>query len=316
MQKIVILDAGTLGEDLSLDPLRALGQVCAYPATAVSDIPDRVADCDILIQNKVRITKEVLCAAPRLKLICEAATGYDNIDLCAARARGVAVCNVPGYSTPSVVQLTVATVLSLATHLQVYAAYVADGSYTESGHPTSLTPVYHELEGRTWGILGYGHIGRGVAAVARALGCQVLVSTRTPTASACCVDLDELCRRADILTIHVPLSDTTRGIIDRRRIAMMKPDAIVVNVARGAVTDEAALADALRTGRIGALGADVFSTEPLPPSHPFYASRRHPRVCFTPHMAWGSFEARTRCLHTIAENIRAFLDGRLLNRID
>ena len=296
MQKIVILDAGTLGEDLSLDPLRALGQVCAYPATAVSDIPDRVADCDILIQNKVRITKEVLCAAPRLKLICEAATGYDNIDLCAARARGVAVCNVPGYSTPSVVQLTVATVLSLATHLQVYAAYVADGSYTESGH--------------------YGHIGQGVAAVARALGCQVLVSTRTPTASACCVDLDELCRRADILTIHVPLSDTTRGIIDRRRIAMMKPDAIVVNVARGAVTDEAALADALRKGRIGALGADVFSTEPLPPSHPFYAIRRHPRVCFTPHMAWGSFEARTRCLHTIAENIRAFLDGRLLNRID
>lgn len=314
--KIVILDAETLGEDLSLDPLREIGEVVAYPSTSREEIAARVADCDILVQNKVKIDETVFSAAPRLRLVCEAATGYDNIDLVAARAHGVAVCNVPGYSTPSVVQLTLSMVLSLATNLPAFAEAVASGAYTAGGRANILTPVYHELAGKTWGIVGYGNIGRSVGDVARALGCRVVVSKRTPCEDAECVSLDELCRISDIITLHTPLSDETRGLIDRRRIGMMKQDVILVNVARGAVTDEAALAEALAEGRIGALGVDVFSEEPFSENHPFYAIRKHPNVCLTPHMAWGSFEARTRCLATIASNARVFLAGGRQNRID
>jgi glycerate dehydrogenase len=314
--KIVILDAETLGGDLSLEPLREIGDVVAYPSTKHEEIAARVADCDILVQNKVKIDETVFSAAPRLRLICEAATGYDNIDLAAARAHGVAVCNVPGYSTPSVVQLTLSMVLSLATNLPAFAEAVANGAYTAGGKANILTPVYHELAGKTWGIVGYGNIGRGVGAVAEALECRVVVSKRTPCTDAECVSLDELCRMSDIITVHTPLSAETRGLIDRRRIEMMKNSVIFVNVARGAVTDEAALAEALTEGRIGGLGVDVFSEEPLPESHPFYAIRKHPNICLTPHMAWGSFEARTRCLETIASNARVFLSGGRQNRID
>lgn len=313
--KIVFLDAETVGHDISLDPLRAFGEVIPYPTTRPEEVAERIRDCDIVVQNKVKITDAVLDAAPNLRLVCEVATGYDNVDVEAARARGVAVCNVPGYSTPSVVQMTVATVLSLASHLPTYAAYVASGDYTASGKATLLAPVYHELAGMTWGVVGYGDIGRGVAAVARALGCEVIATKRTPTDEVTCVPLDELCRRADIITLHTPLTEETRGMIDRRRIGLMKPQVILVNVARGAVTDEAALADALREGRIGALGCDVFSAEPMPKEHPFYPLREYPNICLTPHMAWGSFEARTRCLATIAENIRVFLAGGRQNRI-
>ena len=314
--KIVILDAETLGNDLSLAPLCEIGEVIAYPSTSREEIAARVADCDILVQNKVKIDEAVFSAAPRLRLVCEAATGYDNIDLAAARAHGVAVCNVPGYSTPSVVQLTLSMVLSLATNLPAFAEAVASGGYTAGGKANILTPVYHELAGKTWGIVGYGNIGRGVGAVAEALGCRVVVSKRTPCADAECVSLDELCRISDIITVHTPLSAETRGLIDRRRIEMMKRDVIFVNVARGAVTDEAALAEALAEGRIGGLGVDVFSEEPFSENHPFYVIKDVPNVCLTPHMAWGSFEARTRCLATIASNARVFLSGGRQNRVD
>ena len=156
----------------------------------------------------------------------------------------------------------------------------------------------------------YGDIGRGVAAVARALGCRVLVCRKTQSAEDYCVDIDTLCREADIISLHTPLNDSTRGLIDRKRLSMMKPGTILINVARGAVTDEAAVAEALQSGHLGGLGVDVYSTEPFTPTHPFYPLRNDERVCFTPHMAWGSFEARTRCLQVVVDNIRAFLDGR------
>ena len=314
--KIVILDAETLGDDLSLAPLCEIGEVVAYPSTSRKEIAARVADCDILVQNKVKIDEAVFSAAPRLRLVCEAATGYDNIDLAAARAHGVAVCNVPGYSTPSVVQLTLAMVLSLATNLPAFREAVASGSYTAGGKANILTPVYHELAGKTWGIVGYGNIGRGVGAVAEALGCRVVVSKRTPCADAECVSLDELCRISDIITVHTPLSAETRGLIDRRRIEMMKKDVIFVNVARGAVTDERAIADAVKEGRIGAFGSDVFSVEPFGEDHPFYEIKDLPNVCLTPHMAWGAYEARVRCLSEIVENIKAYQNGEIRSRVD
>ena len=269
-----------------------------------------------MILNKLKLTRQILEQAKSLKVISETATGYDNIDVSAARELGIAVCNVPGYSTPSVVQLTVAMALSLATNLSAFADSVSSGEYSRGDCANRLTPVFHELSGRTWGVFGYGSIGRGVADVARALGCRILVCRANPDGSDECVDLDTLCRESDIISIHTPLNDATRGAINEGRIAMMKRDAIVINVARGAVTDEQALAKAVLDGRLGGLGCDVYSAEPFGREHPFYALLGHPRVCLTPHMAWGSYESRVRCLNTVTDNIRVFMSGGRQNRVD
>ena len=314
--KITVLDAGSLGDDLSLAPLSAFGEVAAHRATAQEELYARVADCDILIQNKVKITTDVLSHAKNLRLICEAATGFDNIDLAAARARGIAVCNVPGYSAPSVAQVTVAMALSLATHLPAFCRHVASGAYSEGKDANYLVPVYHELAGKTWGVVGYGSIGQQVARVAEALGCRVLVCRRHPNGAANCVDIDTLCREADIISLHTPLTDETRGMIDKRRLSLMRDGVILINVARGAVTDEEAVAQAVESGKIGGLGVDVYSTEPFGKSHPFYRIKDSEQVYFTPHMSWGAYESRVRCLSVICENIAAFLRGERKNRVD
>lgn len=313
--KIVVLDAYSLGEDLSLSPLAALGELTVYHNTSPEELSERIADADVTVQNKVRLTREALASAKHLRLICEAATGYDNIDLDAARELGIAVCNVPGYSTPSVVQLTLSLVLSLATHLPEYTAHVADGSYSRGDAANRLVPVYHELCGKTWGIIGYGGIGRGVADVARALGCDVIYTRSTPDGDPACVTPDELYRRADVITVHTPLTPETRGMIDTRALSLMKDGVILVNVARGAVTDEVAIAEAVTSGKLGGFGCDVYSTEPFREDHPFFSLLGHPRVALTPHMAWGSFEARTRCLATMVSNTKAFLRGERQNRV-
>ena len=178
-----------------------------------------------------------------------------------------------------------------------------------------LTPVYHELAGKTWGIIGYGGIGRKVGAVAEAMGCRVVVNKRTPVDDAECLTLDELLSVSDIVTLHVPLNDGTRKMIGKRELELMKDGVILVNVARGAVFDEEAVAEAVESGKIGFLGCDVYSTEPMPASHPYYRIRSHENVCLTPHMAWGAYEARERCMNEIYKNIRAFLDGEQRNRI-
>ncbi len=314
--KLVMLDAGTLGDDLSFDALSALGDLTVYSSTSPDMVAERLGDCEVAILNKIKMTAAVFDAAPRLRLVCLTATGYDNVDLEAARAHGVAVCNVPGYSTPSVVQVTLATVLSLATHLPAYAEYVRSGDYERGGVANRLVPVYHELCGKTWGVVGYGSIGRGVAEVARALGCRLLVCRRTPDGSPEACDIDTLCRESDIITLHTPLNDSTKGLISRERIESMKNGVLLVNVARGLVTDEQAVADAVLSGKIGGFGCDVFSAEPFGAEHPFSALLDRPNVCLTPHMAWGSYEARVRCLDTIAQNITAFLQGQTHNRVD
>ena len=270
----------------------------------------------MLLLNKVRLHAENLRGCDTLRLICVAATGFDNIDLDYCRSRGIAVCNVVGYSTQSVAQLTLAMALSLMTNLPAFDAHVRSGAYTANGIPNCLTPTYHEIAGKTWGIVGFGNIGRQVGLVARALDCRVLVNKRTPVEDWDCVSLEKICRESDILSIHTPLNEATRNLIDREHIAMMKPNAIVINVARGAVTDEQALADALREGRLGGLGVDVYSTEPMRADHPFYSIRELENVCFTPHMAWGAYETRVRLLSEMAENIRSYLEGGKRNRVD
>lgn len=313
--KIAILDANTLGEDIDLACLQVIGQVIAYPATAPAEVADRLRDVDCVIVNKVRIEESVLAYANRLKLICVAATGYDNICLTDVKARGIAVCNVVGYSTHSVAQLTLSMVLSLTMHLPAYNRFVESGAYSSSGVANCLVPVYHELAGRTWGIVGCGNIGRRVAAVAEAIGCRVIVCKRKPDPAYTCVDIDTLCREADVITVHTPLTPETENLLSKERIALMKPNAIVVNVARGAVCDEAALCQAVSEGRLGGLGIDVYTQEPFPTDSPYSAVMHMDNVCLTPHMAWGAYEARSRCMNEICENIKAFLRGEKRNRL-
>jgi len=242
-------------------------------------------------------------------LICIAATGYDNVDVEYCRNRGIGVCNVVGYSSDSVTQLTVAMALSLSTNLNPFRDHVFSGEYTQRGIHNCLTPVFHEVSGMTWGIVGLGNIGKAVARVAKALGCKVIAYKRTPDNDYECVGIDELCSRADIISLHTPLNDGTRELINRDRLAMMKKNAILINVARGAVVDEQAVADAMMSGSISGFATDVYAIEPLQTNSPLTALLGKENVIFTPHMAWGSFEARTRCLREICENITAFFTG-------
>lgn len=313
--KIAILDKDTLGADIDLSPIRTLGETAEYASTAPELVAGRIADADVVIINKIKLNSSNLGGAEKLKLICVAATGYDNIDTAYCKANGIALCNVPGYSTDSVAQLTAAMALSLATHLTEYCRFVNSGEYSASGIANRLTPVYHEISSMTWGVVGGGGIGSRVACIAQALGCKVLVCRRKKEGEFPLADIDTLCKESDIISIHLPLTDSTRGIISRERIAAMKPNAIVINTARGAVTDEQALADAICEGRIGALGVDVYSVEPFGEEHPFYSLLGRDNVCLTPHMAWGSFEARNRCVREMAKNIQGFFGGETRNRI-
>ena len=313
--KITFLDAATLGSDLSTDAFLRFGEVKVYPTTAPDEVAERIADTDAVVINKIKLNARNLTGNARLKLICITATGFDNVDLEYCRANGIAVCNVIGYSTQCVAQVAVSMALSLMTHLPEYTAYVADGRYTRGGVANCLVPVYREIYGKTWGIVGFGNIGRQVGEVARALGCRVIVNKRTPVEGWDCVDFDTVCREADILSIHTPLNEGTRNLLDEAHVAMLKPDAIVINVARGAVTDEAALAKAILEGRIGGLGVDVYSAEPMAEDHPFADIAGLPNVALTPHMAWGAYETRVRLLDEVAANIDAYLAGGRRNRL-
>ncbi len=314
--KISVLDASTLGQDLDLSPLSAFGEVVLHQSTTVEQTPQHCMDSEILIINKVKINENTLPNTGKVRLICLFATGYDNIDTDYCKKNGIGVCNVVGYSTNSVSQVTVAIALSLANKIKEYNRYVADGSYTASGVANHLVPPYNELCGKVWGIIGCGNIGRAVGRVADAFGCKVLANTRSGKTEFENVDLDTLCKKSDIISIHTPLSEETRGLIGEMQLSLMKKNVIIVNVARGAVTDEAAIADAVKNGRIGAFGADVFSTEPFSEDHPFYDIKDLDNVCLTPHMAWSAYEARKKCLEEIMENITSFLDGGTRNRVD
>lgn len=313
--KITVFDKASIGNDLDYSPLAAFGDLTVYDTSTPDEVKARLAGCEVAVINKVKLSAEVLAYADCLKLICIFATGYDNIDVLYCREKGIAVCNVVGYSTESVAQLTVAMALTLCSHLPTYTSAVASGWYSHQSSPNLLVPVYHELCGKTWGIVGYGNIGKKVASIARAFGCRVLAYKRNPDSSEC-TDLETLLRESDIISLHTPLNSQSRGMIGSEQIAKMHKKPILVNVARGAVWDEAAIAQALMQGKISGLGCDVFSTEPFPTEHPFFEIKEHPAVCLTPHMAWASFEARTRCLDEICQNIAAFQKGEVRNRVD
>ncbi len=313
--KIAILDKGTLGADINLTPLRSLGETAEYESTAPADVAARIEDADVAVVNKIKLNGTNLPAAKKLRLICIAATGYDNIDTDFCRAHGIALCNVPGYSTESVAQLTLAMALALTTNLTSYREYTHSGAYSASGTANKVSPVFHEISSMTWGIVGGGGIGARVASVAKALGCRVVVCRRKKEEVYEQMELDTLCECADIISLHVPLTEETRSMINRERIAKMKKGAVLINVARGAVADEAALAEAVESGHLGGLGIDVYSAEPFPAEHPFTRLLGRENVCLTPHMAWGAYESRNRCVAEIGKNIAAFFAGETRNRI-
>ncbi len=312
--KIVVLDAKTLGDDISLDILKKAGECTFYKETAPSEIRERIIDADVLVLNKLKLNEGNLADAENLKLICVTATGYDNIDIEYCKKRNIAVSNVVGYSSHSVAQNTLAQVLALYTNLFAYNNFVRSGDYTKSGVANRLTPVYHELFGKTWGIIGYGNIGKEVGEAAKALGCNILYTRHKNDGIS--VDLKTLCEKSDIITIHTPLNEDTRAIINEEKIFIMKDGVLIVNAARGAVTDEKAIVKGIKSGKIGFFGSDVYSEEPFSKEHPFNEIKDYPNVLLTPHMAWGSFEARIRCIEEIYENIKAFNEGKLRNRVD
>lgn len=314
--KIVFLDSLTLGKDIDLSAFEKFGDVDIYDTTLPEDIPARISACDVIITNKVKLGEKQLSSAEKLKLICVCATGYDNIDIEYAKQRGIGVCNVIGYSTDSVAQVTVGSVLALYNSVFEYRDFVCDGSYTASGVANRLIPAYRELSGKVWGVVGCGNIGKKVADIAKAFGCHVIVNKRTRTDEYECTDIDDLCRRSDIITLHVPLNGSTKNLIDGERIAEMKQGVILVNMARGAVTDEGEIAKAVMNGKLGGFASDVYAAEPFPSDHPFSSICKMKNVCLTPHMAWGAYEARVRLCTEVEKNIIAYFDGKMRNRVD
>jgi glycerate dehydrogenase len=316
--RTVFLDYETVrnGDD-SLDPSaidRVAGPVEYLDSTEVPEIPERIAAADIVLLNKVRLSRAHLEAAGRLKLIVLAATGTDNIDLQAARERGIAVCNVRGYCTASVAQHAWSLILSLTQHLTGWHRLAVDGSWAR-GEFNELAFPMRELAGRTLGIAGWGELGRAVAKVGEAFGMKVLVSNRPgaePVAGR--VSLDELLAVADVVSLHCPLTPATRGMIGARELGLMKADALLINTARGALIDGAALARALREHRLAGAGIDVLPTEPPADGEPLI-DPGIPNLIVTPHIAWAAFEARQRCLDEMAANIRDFLDGGRRGRV-
>lgn len=314
--KIVILDAKTLGGDIDFEQFNRFGEVAVYQTTSELQLAERIRDAEVIIVNKIKLGEDNLKNAPRVKLICVTATGYDNIDTTYCWHREIAVCNVKGYSTGSVAQVTVSMALSLVTHLNAFDRYVKDGRYTESGVQNRLKPYFHELEGMTWGIIGYGNIGKRVAKIASALGAKTLINPHRVKGDMDYSTLDEVCRNSDIISVHVPLTAETRGMLDKEHIAMMKKDAVLINVSRGAVADEAALADAICDGRLGGLGIDVYASEPMTKDSPYNKILQRDNVILTPHMAWGAYEARRRCMDEVEKNIETFFMGGTRNRVD
>lgn len=292
-----------------MDPVSSLGEYEGWPGSTRVESLERVRDAEVLIVNKIRVDEELLSAAPKLRLVCEAATGTDNIDMAAAARHGVAVRNVVAYSTESVVQVTFMHILSLAGDAPRFDTFVKEGSYSRSGLFTEVSAPWMELSGKKIGIVGMGRIGSRVAEVAKAFGMEVSYYSTSGTCH--CKDypsvpLERLLSESDVISIHAPLNAATRGLIGKRELSLMKPTAFLVNMGRGGIVDEAALAEAVDGGVIAGAALDVFTAEPLPADHPFMRMAHPERMRLTPHAAWASKEAMERLLKGIALNIREF----------
>lgn len=309
--RAVFLDHASLDlGDLDMSPLREVfGELVLHPSSSAEQVAERLQGAQVAISNKVRLDAETLAACPELKLILVSATGTNNIDLAAARERGIVVANCQGYGTASVAQHCLMLLLALATRLPDYQAAVRDGAWQRASQFCLLDFPIIELEGKTLGLLGHGELGGAVARLAEAFGMRVLLGAlpgRPGRADR--LPLDELLPQIDVLTLHCPLTEQTRNLIGARELQLMKPQALLINTARGGLVDEQALADTLRAGHLGGAAFDVLSEEPPRQGNPLLADDI-PRLIVTPHNAWGSREARQRIVAQLAENASAFLAG-------
>lgn len=307
MTKIVVLDGHTANPgDLTWEPIARQGDLTVHDRTAPADVVPRAQHAEVVLTNKTVIGAEAIAALPRLKLICVLATGFNVVDVAAAKARGIPVCNVPEYSTPNVAQAVFALLLELTNHTGHHDASVHEGRWAACPDFCYWDGDLVELAGLTFGIVGHGRIGRAVGHVARAFGMKVVYHRRNHDGDPGCVDLDTLFSRSDVVSLHCPLTPDTDRLVNARRIEQMKPTAFLLNTARGALVNEADLAAALHAGRIAGAGLDVLSVEPPSPSNPLLTA---PRCVITPHIAWATRDARSRLLETTAGNVAAFLAG-------
>jgi len=307
---IVLLDAKTLGDDLDISSLESFGTLIVYQTTSPEQTLERIQTADIVITNKVVISENIMEETPNLKLICIAATGMNNVDLDAAKRRGIAVKNVAGYSTKSVVQHTFAMTLYLLEKMAYYDRAVKDGSWSNSGLFTDVSHPFYEISGKKWGIIGLGTIGNEVAKIATAFGAEVSyhstsgknIKQEYPHQS-----LEALLKACDIISIHAPLNDATYNLINENNLPTIKEDAILLNLGRGGIINESDLALELDRRNLYA-GLDVLEQEPLAPDNALNKITHQERLLITPHMAWTSIEARKKLLEGIVENIKVFME--------
>lgn len=317
--KICILDGYSLNPgDLDWSPVERLGDVTLFDRTPADKIVERAADADIVLTNKVPFSADTLRQLPRLRFICVLATGYNIIDTEAAARQDVVVANIPAYSTMSVAQMAFAHILNITNHVASYAREVADGKWTNCPDFCFWDSALTELAGKTMGIVGLGNTGMATARIAVAMGMKVVALTSksadTLPEGITPAPLDDVLASADVVSLHCPLTPSTRHLINAASIAKMKPSAILINTGRGPLVDEQAVADALNGGRLAAFGADVLSQEPPRGDNPLLSARN----CFlTPHIAWATLEARTRLMSTATENVRQFIAGEpVANRVN
>jgi glycerate dehydrogenase len=310
MTNIVFLDAETLGPGIDFSILKSLGNYTEYSSTSPEDLLSRLDGVEIAIANKTRFTAETMKACPGLKLICVAATGMNNIDLDYAAQAGIAVKNVAGYSTDSVVQLTYAMLFALSMRISSFDTFVKSGDYSKSSLFTNYDYVFSELAGKQIGIIGLGAIGRKSAEAGIAFGAKIAyysTSGKNTGASYPRLELDELLASSDVVLIHAPLNENTRNLINADKLKLMKPTAFLVNTGRGYIVNEEDLAEAIDSGIIAGAALDVFAREPMLATNPLLTVKHPERLLLTPHIAWTSLEARTRLLQGVADNIKSFL---------
>ena len=307
--KIVFLDAKTIGDDIDLSAYDTLGEVVKYSFSRPEEVPERAADADVLIVNKIRIDEAAVGRAEHLKLVCVTATGTNNLDKNYLERRGIAWRNVADYSTQSVAQHTFAMLFFLLEKLRYYDDYVKEGRYINDTVFTHFAEHFYELKGKTWGIIGLGNIGRRVAAIAEAFGAEVIYTSPSgsaPQEGYHQVDLDTLLAESDIISVHAPLNQYTENLINKNALKKMKKTCIFLNLGRGPIVNEQDLADALMQGEIAAAGLDVLCQEPMSSGNPLMAIKDSRKLFITPHIGWASVESRTRLMDIIFHQIKEF----------
>lgn len=316
---IVFMEAQSLGEDMDLSFFSKLGDVTIYETDSPSENKERIKDADVVVMNKIPMNEELLKDANNLKLICVTATGTDCIDVEYTKSRGIAVSNVVAYSTDSVVQHTFALLFYLWEKARFYDDYVKDGDYAKAEGFGCYPEKFHELSGKTWGIVGLGNIGHKVADIASAFGCNVIFyspsGSRRSDVSYQQVELEELLKESDILSIHAPLNQYTKELICKDTLQQMKSNAVLINVGRGGIVNDEDLTWALEHGVIGAAGLDALNQEPMPLDNSFYRIKNSKKLYITPHIAWATVESRTRCVQEVYKNIESYLGGKVRNQV-